>query len=591
MDTKRFFLYFIVITALALAGCGGGGGTQTTMPPDPPPTPDPCPAGQVGTPPNCTDPAPTVADLFETARTAEDNATGAVMTAEQAVEDAEKYSDMITVDKVRGDSMMAQTNAQTVLDAKTAADGAVTTAETALMNAQGAEDDAAQYNNDVLDSAIAAAIEVAQDAVKDAKAQAGDIGLKRAVEKVTGTDEDEPMTAADHAKMVAMAVGEALGAAGNTDGSGTRVTFQTAIDPTVTDVAAANYRPEGEAKYEQNDSPGMTWAEIVGSDNIMSMRISTGVTAPATTRTVDAASIAGMPASTVSATAGNVPAMSTDTATVSGRNGTEFADANYMGIPGVSFCAGTDCNVDASGNLTGSWYFTPAGPKVWYRGTPNADGDTVYTGENQYARYGYWVSGTNDAATVNVYAIVGVAADDTATGVTATGTTAGTHYDITTDNSQVSGATILVDAEATYSGDAIGLSLYKEFNADGSIADGYPQTGQFTADVELTAKFGTAPSLGGRITNFQGDAVDEAWSVTLRDTAFTGGNIAETANAPAVGSATQGGIWTATAYGNAGTTDVAGTPTLSVRPTGIFGHFNTHFTNGHAAGAYATRKD
>ena len=46
MDTKRFFLYFIVITALALAGCGGGGGTQTAMP-DPTP-PDPmvtCPDG------------------------------------------------------------------------------------------------------------------------------------------------------------------------------------------------------------------------------------------------------------------------------------------------------------------------------------------------------------------------------------------------------------------------------------------------------------------------------------------------------------------------------------------------------------------
>ena len=29
---------------------------------------------------------------------------------------------------------------------------------------------------------------------------------------------------------------------------------------------------------------------------------------------------------------------------------------------------------------------------------------------------------------------------------------------------------------------------------------------------------------------------------------------------------------------------------LGGRPTGIFGGFNAHFTDGHAAGAYATRK-
>ena len=42
MDTKRFFLYFIVITALALAGCGGGGGGTPAAPVDPGPV-DPTP--------------------------------------------------------------------------------------------------------------------------------------------------------------------------------------------------------------------------------------------------------------------------------------------------------------------------------------------------------------------------------------------------------------------------------------------------------------------------------------------------------------------------------------------------------------------
>ena len=45
MDTKRFFLYFIVIAALALAGCGGNGGTTMVDPTIrmPTPTPMPCP--------------------------------------------------------------------------------------------------------------------------------------------------------------------------------------------------------------------------------------------------------------------------------------------------------------------------------------------------------------------------------------------------------------------------------------------------------------------------------------------------------------------------------------------------------------------
>ena len=39
------------------------------------------------------------------------------------------------------------------------------------------------------------------------------------------------------------------------------------------------------------------------------------------------------------------------------------------------------------------------------------------------------------------------------------------------------------------------------------------------------------------------------------------------------------GLWSATGYG-----------AMGARPTGIFGGFNAHFTDGHAAGAYATRK-
>ena len=69
--------------------------------------------------------------------------------------------------------------------------------------------------------------------------------------------------------------------------------------------------------------------------------------------------------------------------------------------------------------------------------------------------------------------------------------------------------------------------------------------------------------------------IDSGWTVELERKAL-----------PAVGDFDDGktvatgrdGVWSATAYGTAGS-----------RPTGIFGGFNAHFSDGHAAGAYATR--
>jgi len=550
MDTKRFFLYFIVIAALAMAGCGGNGGTS----------PMTGGGGGGGGQQPTTPTGPTVADLFETAQTERDNAEGAVMAATDAVKAAMEASGKLTADMVRGDSMMAQMNAQAVLDAQMTANDAVDTTETAVSNLMEAEDDAADHNNDALDSAIAAAMKVAERAVKDAMTQADSNTLRTAVQAVTGTDEDEPMTPADHAKSVAMGVGAALMGATGTDGSGLRVGFVTDI------TSGGTERPMGEDKYELNDHKGMTWAMIVGEANLKTMRIAAGAPAGSATRDVMAASFAGMPLTSIATS----PPAAGDVA-----DGTEFPTgtnaATYKGIPGTVFCAGSDCKVEgATGSemLTGSWYFAPDDAKEWYMGT-TTDGVTTYTAETQYARYGYWVArdATSGDVTVNVYAIPGAG--------TATTTTFGLGVNMAAD------ATTLTDTSATYSGDAVGISLYKEVNPDNTIADGFPVTGEFMADVNLTANFGDAPTLGGRITNFRGNAVDSSWSVTLGQTAFTGGTIAESANAQAVGTATQGGIWTATAYGNSAT----------ARPQGIFGHFNTHFTNGHAAGAYATRKD
>ena len=109
------------------------------------------------------------------------------------------------------------------------------------------------------------------------------------------------------------------------------------------------------------------------------------------------------------------------------------------------------------------------------------------------------------------------------------------------------------------------------------------QSGSVTADVELNAAFGANPMLGGTIDNFRAaegsnpGAVDDRWEVTLETSTVTSGAAAGTA-ADASGDG-QDGTWSATSYA----------PSDSVRPTGIFGGFNAHFSNGHAAGAYATR--
>ena len=135
-------------------------------------------------------------------------------------------------------------------------------------------------------------------------------------------------------------------------------------------------------------------------------------------------------------------------------------------------------------------------------------------------------------------------------------------------------ATILTESSATYSGDAAGMSVHKTYKTDGTINT--IDSAAFTADVELKATFGGSPTLGGTVDNFQGGAVDSSWEVELQVTAFTGAALTG-GRTVATGRDAE---WVAQGYGVAGE-----------RPMGIFGGFNAHFTDGHAAGAYATRRD
>ena len=425
---------------------------------------------------------------------------------------------------------------------------AVTVAQTAVNNAKAAL--AADADpEDGLTKALKAAIEVAEDNLKSATAVADGDALKDAVETVTGDNPDAegyPMTPAEHGEEVAMDIGGALMPESPTDGSRKRGVHGT-------DAPADTF----EDAVKMDNHIGHTWAEIVGDANIKMMRIAITLTS---TSVVPAGSVAGQPAmSTVTAEA--------DLTGTGLADGAQHAGA-YKDIPGTVFCGGSDCSVteDEDGDtLTGSWYFTPTDAKQWY--VRNA-ADTGFMPETLFAQFGHWLDandGTPTDTDVNTYAMGG-ATDTNTTGLNVT--TVNTGEDATT----------LTDTKAIYDGKAAGMALHKQFDSSGAVLEGSLRSTAFTADVELTATFGTGATLGGEIDNFRddgGNMIDSSWEVELLTRSFDGNNF----DAGTTVASGQDGIWTAQAFGPTGD-----------RPTGVFGGFNGHFTNGHVAGAYGTRK-
>ncbi len=524
--------------ALGLAACGGGGGGgngDTGMngggqPPAPPP------------PANLT-------ALFGAAQTAITDAESADMDATQAEEDATEYAKMLTTTEVGGDSMKAMMSAQAILDARDAAAQAVMDAEAALADAEKAKTDAMAIADDhpqksALDAAINAAIEEAEAAVKAATAVRDGTKIKNAVAEVEGTNKKG--TPRSVANSVGTDIAGAL-ATGTTRG-GTRIVHG-ATAPVTTDATVM-------AAMVMNDAQGMTWAMIVGEDNVMKMRLGTiDATSGALTAgnaEVSVASLEGMTATDVTSTTLTDGTIDADGGTTPG---------NYMGILGAVVCLGGSdgCKV-TDGKLGAGWYFSPAAPRAYYQRvkddpTTDADESLNYETETLYAQYGHWLTATGDPLdwTVNTFALT------TAGGATVN-LAAGTEDDGLADT-------------AAYSGSAAGVSVRTMGSGDSKTTD----SGAFTADVSLTANFGATPTVRGTIDNFIGDAVGSGWSVNLESATL---QVSSEATGVATGSG-RDGVWSAQAYGTEATE----------RPAGIFGGFTAHFTDGDAAGAFATRKD
>ena len=523
----------IVALTAVMYGCVHDGGDDApaddmsdVMPPDPPP------------PANLT-------SLFAAAQEASDDAAMAGENAMAAEMAAKESAGMLLATEVGGESTTAMESAQAILDASDDAAQAVMDAEAALAAAKKAEMDAMGIADDhpqksALDAAIDAAIEAAEAQLKAATAVRDGTALKNAVAEVTGG-----ASGTGTPRSVANVVGNAISAAlmppdTGAQRTGTRITAHSASGPAVTIVAGH--------KYQTDDHTGMTWAEIVGEDNVMSERIGADNAAKMV------ASVAGM-------TAANVD--SDVTASGGTNNDGQYNDAftssdsTYLGIPGDIFCLGGDdgCKV-TDDKLGAGWYFSPTSETAYYQrqaDNPETDADEslTYEAETLYASYGHWLTTDGTDWTVNTFS--------SSAGGTEVNTDAGTEDNMLKDT-------------ATYSGSAAGMSVRRMGSGNSATTD----SGRFTADVMLTANFGASPTVRGTIDNFMGSAVGLGWSVNLESTTL--GTAEQSGVATGSG---RDGEWDATAYGSDNT----------ARPTGIHGGFVAHFSDGDAAGAYATRLD
>ena len=553
---KHWALAAAAAAALALAGCGGGGGSSTSggaMPPtDPPKT------------------ALSYATDLNASITALMALSGDADTEGSALMMAMKYAGMIGTETSDGNSMAAMMNAAMVQKAEADLRKAINEANDAKTAAEMAKTET--EDADVIE-ALEQAISNADTEIAAAQKVLDGDALAGYVNVVTGGEDADPMgTPESVAKKVAMDVAMALGPTSNTDGTGLRVDFLTAV-PTdaTTEVAALRNTTTGSEnpvakanKFTGDNHMGKTWAMIVGEDNVMKMRLGTidgtGVLTAGNAE-VSVASLEGMTAADVS---------TTDLTTVNADGQTAAGD--YMGIVGAVVClGGTDgCSI-TDGKLGAGWYFSPSLPMAYYEKVGDA---TDYTVE-LYVNYGHWLvvdDGSTTAANAGQVNVLTYAAlsDTTFTG---DGSWAAGVPDSTTPG--------LRESSAIYRGMAAGRSVHKTVDSDNMVTD--IQSGRFTASVMLTATFAAAEStLGGKVYGFVGtdnpDAVDGNWEVKL-NTAVAGADGSVAAGVTEA-SGTPNGVWTSDAYG--ATTD---------RPVGIFGSFNAHFSDGHVAGAYATRKD
>ncbi len=532
---KNLALATMAVSALALAGCGGGGSSGSVSTPTDPVDP--------------VDPVQVAAAQLNGYYAAGDAAEAAQKAAEMAV----KYAamDMLTAVAVEGDSAAATERAMAAFAASGDLDMAITDAKTAVAAAKAAM---TAVESDAQKAALDRAIKEIEAEIMDAE-KYRDGALKTEIARLVGDDEKMPRDAGYYGKQVAMAIGMALAPTSDSDGSGMRVNHgdgsgSDTDNPMPPEMAGATMTA---VLFERGDADmgAMTWAQIFGDTK---KAFGTG------NAEIPVVSVEGEKLADLADTSTGDPL--TALASV-----TDGQAVQYMGITGRLFCAGTECMAEADdgGNmvLKGMLYFAAAdGVSEDQLYIMQEDGEG-YMQYDLYASYGYWLTAdANDASMVTLQTFASSDGINSPAGA------------ITTNaNAELAGT-------ATYMGKAAGMSMMKSFDPDTGKDENH-MSASFTADVMLEAVFGGSASLSGTISGFDGEAADTAWEVKL-----TGGDFASGAFEDGVTGSTDApdGVWTAQAYGGS---DASGE---EKRPDGVYGGFNAHFANGHAAGAYITRK-
>ena len=262
---------------------------------------------------------------------------------------------------------------------------------------------------------------------------------------------------------------------------------------------------------------------------------------------------------------------------------------SFQGVPGTYICTDGACTVETDGDgaletLDGTWTFTP--DEVAEDGDPHMV--EAVTPDNTYVYFGYWLHVTDPGDD-----------DKEAIGV---GTFAGGSGRVDADASGM-GA---IDGSASYSGKAGGKYAIKTLTSRGEINS--LRTGQFVAEVELTATFGGMripeadwDKISGTVSGFV-DAADsdstrlKHWTVSL-GTASTDEDSDTNADSDGlndnVGKTNDGmmnGTWTHV-FHNQLEDDVDTEEVDESIPSHVTGTFDAHFSDGHTIGAYGATRD
>ena len=253
-----------------------------------------------------------------------------------------------------------------------------------------------------------------------------------------------------------------------------------------------------------------------------------------------------------------------DQASATGADGVVATLAS--GIQGLIIRRGSDAvarPANTAANFGAGWYFVPgASDSAYSPRTRYAVGSDGRYALARWVDYGMWLGQVSSADAIAFRVQRGA-------GSAALGSTYATGADRDLD-----------DGTATYQGAALGISARTD-PANGRVMG----SGRFDADVEITARFGTAPTFDGTIDNFRPpegetatDAIDPSWKLEWKQHTFPpSGSTTANGNFRTHGT-TDTGSWEATAYG----------ADVSARPDGFHGGFHNDFLNGNVAGVFAT---